>query len=63
MLLILEILFAIWILSELCSVLLGCGMFLLAIAVHLVGYALTGVAVVVEMCWRLWKTAFCNGEI
>lgn len=63
MLLIFEILFAIWIVSEFCSVLLGCGRLILAIAVHLVGYALTGVAALLEMCCRLWKTAFCDGEV
>lgn len=62
MLLALEILFAIWILSELCSALLGFGMLLLAIAAHLACCTLTGAALLVDMFCRLWKTAFYGDE-
>ncbi len=58
MLLIFEILFALWIVSELCFIILGCGMLLLAVITHLASFILTGLAVAADLFCRLWRTAF-----
>jgi len=62
MIIVLEILFVIWIIRELCSVLFGFAMLLLATGACLASYTLIGLAVLVEMFFRLWQTAFFDEE-
>lgn len=63
MLIVLEILFAVWIVHELAATVIGLALLLVGLAAQVAGWMLCMLSKFIEIFCGLWKTAFFDHDV